>query len=282
MKYAAFREKTLRHLSDFKINSLGVVENGEWKINQKPYPHILPKNQLAKNFLNNNFLVTNFNLKQTIKLHSDAHHLNSSQVMCINFFQPLISEEIGRRILKEILLVEKLIMVSKESSIVKAGFEFVPYKAEQTNFDFFCEFDTGEKIYFETKYTESSFGGLSPNQTTQAKYLNKWDSIYQHHILGSPIEGISMTDFCKNYQIWRNVAYVKSSKDYVVFVVPQENEDLSTEIDETVEAYRKSNPVEFSNINRIDWTKLLDSALNITQGTVYHKHFADFRYKYLV
>ena len=67
-------------------------------------------------------------------------HLNASQAMCINFFYPLIEKGV----------------------------------AGKTNFDFYMKLGFEVNIYFEIKYTETSFG----NAKHDSKYKNKFYSTY--------------------------------------------------------------------------------------------------------
>jgi hypothetical protein len=65
-------------MSDYKINKLGVLENGVWKRNNKLYPHILPVDQQDLNLLENyRKELTKYIQEMNIHLHQDFHHLNS-------------------------------------------------------------------------------------------------------------------------------------------------------------------------------------------------------------
>lgn len=48
MKYQDYMK---HHLSDYKLNKLGVSEDGIWKRNNKPYHHILPLGHQDLNLL---------------------------------------------------------------------------------------------------------------------------------------------------------------------------------------------------------------------------------------
>ena len=82
-----------RHLSDYKIKTLGIRRDGIWKQNGRRYPHILPEDReilyilpvYREDFCD--YLDT-----KGIKLHQDFHHLNSSQAMCFNLFFPFLVE----------------------------------------------------------------------------------------------------------------------------------------------------------------------------------------------
>lgn len=80
-------------LSEYKTTHFKGLEDGKWKRNKKSYSHILPDALKYDNLLptyRDLFCKSNYN---SIKLHSDFHHLNSSQAMCINLFYPLIKRK---------------------------------------------------------------------------------------------------------------------------------------------------------------------------------------------
>ena len=91
-KIMKYQEKIKQHLEHYKINVLGIQENGIWKKNKKPYGHILPEWKRNENIIS---YYRDFceKLTKDFKLHSGFHHLNSSQAMCLNYFGPLIYEK---------------------------------------------------------------------------------------------------------------------------------------------------------------------------------------------
>ena len=108
------------------------------------YPHILifkecaSRTQKRKNkydvVCEKNILPGVLTDKYTIKdMHKFAHHLNSSQVLCYNFFRPLITlnntptDELSQ------LLGEQGIIISGSAI---CSFEYCPDKQERTQFDF--------------------------------------------------------------------------------------------------------------------------------------------------
>ena len=82
-----------------------------------------------------------------VKWHRYAHHLNSSQMLAVNLFQPLLQGGAeGRRILAEIT---GTVFPSQMST----GFEFVPNKKEGTNIDFCLTGADGARVFMELKLT---------------------------------------------------------------------------------------------------------------------------------
>lgn len=269
MNNAQLKLKIFSHLSEYKTHILRIDKDGEYR--GKRYTHILPKENLANNFLEG------VNIPD-IHLHMYANHLNSSQVMCINFFQPLICNENGKELLLAILEKAGAINLPPNSKIEETAFEKVFSEKENTNFDFYIKLVTGEQVFFEIKYTEDGFGKTHHDKNNPTKYQDKWESIYKNHVKNSLLlKEISQENFYANYQIWRNVSYIKKESDYVVFLFPFENQKALNEIQNTVETNGKL----YSNVNAIDWHWIVDIAMELSVGTAYYEHFNRFKERYL-
>ena len=232
MRYQDYKEKVLNHLEEYKLNSLGCVKNGLYQ--NREYGHILPSGFRPLNFL------LGVNQPKDIHYHIHSHHLNSSQIMCINFFEP----------------------------IMKDG----------TNFDFFIELITGEKIYFEVKYTEQGFGKISKSKETHKlpeKYEHKFTDVYIKQ-LGESMhlkELVNDKDkFYSNYQLYRNVSYIKEDKDYVVFLYPYENDNLAKEMNEVKD---------LKNVYSLNWKEISTKALEHTKDTHKYRVYKEFYNKYM-
>lgn len=270
MKYSCFKKAVIDSLSKYKTDVLGITENGEYR--GKIYAHILPENMLHRN------LLEGVHIPKGPKLHMYAHHLNSSQIMCINFFEPLTHDDKGKALLLAILDKAGTIKLPPNAKIAETSFEKVINREENTNFDFYIKLATGEQVFFEIKYTEDGFGKTHPDKNSPNKYMDKWDTIYKKHLEDSfLINEMPRRIFYENYQIWRNVSYIKKEKDYVVFLFPFENQNALKEIQNTV----KTNGKVFKNVNAIDWDWLTDIALELSNGMNYYQHFVDFKEKYL-
>ncbi len=158
----------------------------------------------------------------SIKYHLGARHMNSSQMMCINFFKAFFEEEDRERALLSALIKSGL-SIPDEASIEAAAFEYEPDRAERTNFDFFIKLDNGSHISFEVKYTESEFGGVKQEKSDSGKYERKWHEIYSSRVRNPPVLKHDMEDFYGNYQINRNILYA-SGNDQTVFLTPRAND----------------------------------------------------------
>ena len=91
-----------------------------------------------------------------VRFQACSHHVNSSQIFCINLFGPLMILDDGYKSLNKLLVA---IGVKFCGQITCAQFEYSPGdKIDRTQFDFYAETNKGEKAFFEIKYTEGDFG----------------------------------------------------------------------------------------------------------------------------
>ncbi len=192
------------------------------------------------------------------KVHSMARHLNSSQVMCYNFFRPMMSfdsasnfgyanekmvnfvrEKIGPSITKG----AKCYFEYEDTAATEEFKRIAKYRGrgEKSQFDFFI-LDEKTKIFFEIKFTESSFGGWSINKDTSCQaianhcaYVEKGYKILlkenpyftlqcKQDIISTKQDEFSnpRISFNKHYQLFRN-ALKADSCSFVVFIYPEAN-----------------------------------------------------------
>lgn len=234
---------------------------GKWR--NISYPHIY-KNKLF-NFLDREYPVK-CNIKgdefsDNIEYHKGASHMNSSQVMCINFFKKFFENDKNEEILLKLLKREGIVL-SKDNTIKAAIFEYVKDREEGTNFDFYIKLNDGRNISFEIKYTEAGFGKTSckyDENDSNNKYYVKWEKIYKE-LVGKSIylQGYSPEEFYANYQINRNIVLADHKEDIVVFLTPRKNDSKGIEMGRAYidELY---NP----NIVNMYWEDVVDELLNI-------------------
>lgn len=213
------------------------------------------------------------------KVHQGARHLNSSQVMCYNFFRNLMKEEIADGALGwHGFASSKLVDFMKEkceitiSENAECFFEYEE-KSEKSQFDFFISDSENEtQIYFEIKYTESDFGPWTPPKSTKSIdnhgiYLKGG---YRELIDASPnltqdckkrfLEEIDKyadpkIDFNKSYQLFRNVLKADDQNRYSIFIFPYENKHLNDQF----ELFKTNNLIPDNNhIIRLYWEDLSD------------------------
>jgi len=169
----SYKQEMWRHLADYKVSALGVKKNGIWRKNRREYAHILPCELQRLSILEpyRDEFWTYFR-KAHIKLHSDFHHLSSSQAMCFNLFFPFIAEERKHsQILREIFSID--------GTIEDARFEVVLHPVEGTNFDFCIETAESRKL-FEVKLTESDFGKAKSDDS----HISKFETVYSPALNG--------------------------------------------------------------------------------------------------
>ena len=151
-----------------------------------------------------------------------AHHLNSSQVVCYEFFRPMISA--GKQVLTRMReCLSKIGIPPEKFENGHAEFEWVPCPEENTNFDFYAQ-SNNAKAYFEIKYTEQGFGQCANDK----KHREKFKSIYEPMIENCVCLTRKPTfdEFRQNYQLFRNTIRITKANwkdDYVVFLFPREN-----------------------------------------------------------
>lgn len=173
------------------------------------------------------------------ELHQYAHHLTSSQQLCMKFFSVLIDDNR--------LATEAMVVFIKNSFGIdihigaKCEFEYKekiePYLFdvdkdgnviggyEGTSFDFHIQ-DVDVEIYFEIKFTEKGFNKEKADgrhEVKAAEYCRIAPQFFRE-IVKEPEE------FLKQYQIYRNIIRVTDNGKYVVFISdgnnPATNQDI--------------------------------------------------------
>lgn len=249
------------HLSAYKANVLKVQTNGVWKKNGQEYSHILPENMAEKNIIPSDFNQQIFADIKKIELHPDFHHLNSSQAMCFNLFEPLL---LTKKINDVLGLFEK-----KPEEIVKHEFEYIEDNNEKTNFDLYAE-SNQNKYYFEIKYSETSFGTTENDD----RHIKKYDEIYKARL--SIFNNVDQKTFFSNYQLFRNMIYCTNG--YIVFVFPSFRNDLKEKIVEIKEKYCTN--VQKQKIIILTVDEIVNKAIELNDKQL-NNHYALFKEKYL-
>lgn len=264
-------------MSEYRINRLGIFEQGTWKRNKKHYPHILPIEKQNLNLLQNyQEDLSNYIKEENIHLHQDFHHLNSSQAVCLNFFYPMIEDKQTQLLLQ---------LLNLENEIVDhCEFEKVISKEEGTNFDFYVKLKSGKQVFFEVKYTETGFGKVIDN----AKYRKKYEEVYKTRLANLIKPGISEYEtLIKNYQLLRNISYVNNDNDNLLIIIcPRDNTKVHQEYEYVIGSVIVSSLQ--TNIRLITWEKLLIELKNILKlassniPNRFLEHYSSFEEKYKV
>ena len=273
MRYNDFYKAVKESLKKFS-NGCGTFKGKE------KYPHILRIQQGEKK----EDVIRNYNLLECCKplcfllkgkCHQYAHHLNSSQLMCYNFFRPLIDEK-GYASEKLISILKAMGINIDSSNNSQCVFEYEQNSGgweqegrRKTNFDFYVK--SGEtEVFFEIKYTEQGFGKAKKDKAHKDKY----DKFYKAKISECPAiaDAINKYDnyFINNYQIIRNVIRVTNENKYVVFVYDENNKIVRSQLKKFV----KDNIVQYKdNIIGVSWQYIVNK--------LEPKHQKQFRKKYL-
>ena len=202
-----------------------------------------------------------------LKLHSKAHHLNSSQILCYNFFRPYIDENGGASQSLVDLLLNQGISIEKGA---KCTFEYEDDLGDETQFDFHIK--SGEtEVFFEIKYTENSFASYSKESSARTQYKERYAVQFgkQNCLVEKPQDEDDFIKKAKNdYQLYRNTVRITDKKKYVVLLYPGENESVEKQAKEFVET--KVKPEYQENIKRVYWENIVDK-----ESELYKKYFAE-------
>lgn len=267
MPYMVFKYKVLDKLEKYKENVLGIKKNGIflYKGEDKSKGHILPicqgesKKSMAKKYNVLSCLKDEEFLINEKDLHRYAHHLNSSQLMCYNYFRPLIDEK-GHASEKLISILKAMGINIESSCNSQCVFEYEQNsggwetEGRKTNFDFYVKSEETE-VFFEIKYTEQGFGKAKKDKAHKDKYDNFYKAkISECHAIAPSINKYD-DYFINNYQLIRNVIRITDKNKYVVFIYDDNNEIVNSQLNEFI----KTNIVQLKeNIICVTWQKMVE------------------------
>jgi hypothetical protein len=107
------------HLDDYRRGRLSRIESGVFVKNgvERPYGHILPADLKWLNILEPfRSEVMQYQIANSLRLHRDFHHLNSSQAFAFNLFIPL-----SQHALQKLATVLTAILLGPQNSPVAGG-----------------------------------------------------------------------------------------------------------------------------------------------------------------
>ena len=162
------------------------------------------------------------------KVHDKANHLNSSQVLCYNFFRPLMDDEAHPDETLIALLAQHGIQVTGDAV---CEFEFnPPYygldgRQESSEIDFHVQDPSNDtEVFFEIKYTEAGFGKWTGPK--ESNFRNFYEPMISECV-GLYSEQIAFDDeFIADYQLYRNALRVSKPSTYTVFLFPKGSPNL--------------------------------------------------------
>lgn len=227
MNYKEFKKIVVNNMPNNPVPGL-------WQGKGRPRNHILgnPSSPEEQAELINKYSllpgVAPVNCKN-IHLHQYAHHLNSSQIMCYNFFRPMMDGFDGTMYHPKnslLQLLGKEVDANLEAENAVCNFEYIDDSKENTNFDFYFR-NCQTEIFFEIKFTEEWFAKTSSSKNPHLQYesvykpmIEKAKDIFKDGI-------INENDFnTKYYQLARNAIRAISPDKHVFFICPRSNENL--------------------------------------------------------
>ena len=264
MKYDKFRSTVLEKIvREFDNPDPGLFRG------HGPYDHIIsnPKDSKDRERIVNEYLLLPDvpKIQGEIKLHPDAHHMNSSQIMCYNFFRPLLKEyNKNKKDYKPsdelVDLVGKIIDTPLENKNSSCKFEYIQPNTDTTNFDFYLKCSDVE-VFFEIKYTEKEFAKkkVTPDSELQYEKVYKPMISKAEHIFKD--KTISASDFLKNFQLLRNAIRAIDNNKYVVFICPRAHDNLVNQYNKFKEQFLSTKGEE--HVKLVTWESLLTAAENI-------------------
>jgi hypothetical protein len=205
------------HLARYKEERLGVMEQGMSRSQQRQYPHILPESLFRLNILEDirrEFWTYYEANRERLVLHTDFHHLNSSQAFAFNLLFPWFEMGVPPAQFLEALGFN-------DCEVVRCRFEHMPDEEERTVVDFYVEFRDERRLMIEVKLTEANFGQVVPKEAHQIKRRDTYLPL-----LASMAEpaGLEKDSFFLNYQLFRNVSKLDLSRgDIFLVIAPRAN-----------------------------------------------------------
>jgi len=220
-RYVQERRRSLLH--EFSRLKFGGAFRG------KCYEHILAKKEDVVKLLVDEGLRSPGVCKKLFggkeKFQAFAHHVNSSQIMCLNYLGPLLLSH--QDILPEVLraadveLKGRVLCLGKDSK--SSLFEYQPQIiGDRTNFDLYLYTDEGEEVFVEAKYTENEFG----KPTKGSLKDSEWEFYERLCDRSLNLKGITKSGFYSNFQVNRNVAHVANERQHCLFFIPRSNPSL--------------------------------------------------------
>ena len=262
-------EPLREQLAHYKRDELLISEDGLWIRNGRPYPHILPA---ANSDLNlcaplRAELLALIEQHPNWTRHRDFHHLNSSQAMCWNLLMPALVVPGGLEALSAALRTP----VPAES----VDFETILDTAEFTNFDCVMDLQGGGRVYIEAKLTEGKFGAAKPNRERERKRAELYVPRLRGKVPGRLLEEVG---FFANYQLLRNLSYLKGPADRLLLLMPRAHIELV----EQAEVFRDSVLEPWRSQVELVLVEELIERLVLQPHDGARRHFEECRRKYVL
>lgn len=238
---------------------------GLWR--KKPYCHILFVEDDKQNEAIKKNLLKGVKADMLAKPHTDAHHLNSSQILCYNFFRPLITNG-GKATAKLVSLLGKLGITITNNATCQ--FEKKDSIEDRTRFDFYIK-DGEVEVFFEIKYTENCFGGASSSDSAKRQYKNWYEEQFKQQQCLKEIPADCedfIANYTQHYQLYRNAIRITDKNKHLVLLYPKENENVEKEAQLFYD--QKINDNYKENVHLVHWENIVDK-----ESELYKKYFAE-------
>ena len=213
-----FRTKIITHMEEYKKKTLNL--NGLVAIKHRKYGHILRERDYEYNFSSQvSDKLVNSKFLKPIKWNRFSHHLNSSQVMTVNFFYPLIRYRELEAFLAMTGIEDEIIYDPEHLQFLKVC-EEEKSGEKKTYFDFYMKLKSGRKVYVEAKYTEGVYG-----KSNSKSHLTKYNEVFEPLLKDSILikdEFKTEEFFLEHYNFMRGLAHMKKDT-YLVVLYPREN-----------------------------------------------------------
>lgn len=254
-KFKEIRQELLTEYAESEDLPIG----GTFNNNGKHYGHILDidEDKARAAFIEKYNLLPGLRFDGFIspeKVHKYAHHLNSSQVLCYNFFRPMLNDDHTPKQELIALLKEQGVSISPKARCDFEYDDYTEFKKEGTEFDFhIADEDTGTEVFFEIKYTEEGFGGAKDDNHHEEKF----DSIYSKMLKKCQClkDDMPLEDFLKSYQLYRNVLRITDKHMYTVFITAKGNAKTYMQLDAFL---KRINDEYKGNVIALYWEDLIE------------------------
>jgi len=213
-----FRSKVMDHMKKYKEKFLRVKENVS--INGRIYSNILPEKYYEMNFSSDvkDKLIGSKYLS-SICWHRYSHHLNSSQVMAVNFFYPLIKYRELDTLLMLMGIEDEIVYDPSHISFSKIS-EIEQTLGRKTCFDFHLKLKSGKDVYVISRYTNGCYG-----RAIDEDFTIKYEETFKPLLEKSEIikeEYKNEKSFLENYNFMRSLVHL-SEDSYLLVIYPREN-----------------------------------------------------------
>ena len=221
-----FKKNIKKHLAKYNHGKKGIYKGNE-------YEHIRPieEGQTQMNVIKEILKEDAISSDLFTSPQQYAHHLNSSQVVCYEFFRNMMDGQTPKEGLIDFLQNNCGIADADKFKNGTGKFEYVPDWSEYTNFDFYLEGEDDYKVYFEIKYTEDGFGKAKADESHKDKFKKVYETLFNNCPC---VDRVSAPEFFANYQLYRNTLKVTrdhGKHEFVIFLFPRENDKAMKEFD---------------------------------------------------